>query len=88
MTVMRTLLAGAVLAACFAGPVYAQGKSAKGPDTTPMQLEDAAKERERDNIDKQYRTTLQKTRGNEAARADDPWANMRGDADVKSKAKR
>lgn len=88
MTVMRTIIAGAVVAACCAGPVHAQGKTSKGPDATPMQLEDAAKQRDRDSIDKQYRTTLQKTRGNEPARAEDPWANMRSDADVKSKAKR
>jgi hypothetical protein len=88
MTVIRTFLAGAALAACFAGPVYAQGKAGKGPDATPMQLDDAAKERDRESIDRQYRTTLQRTRGNEPARADDPWANMRGDADVKPKAKR
>lgn len=86
MTVMRTLLAGAVLAACFAGPVYAQGKTSKGPDATPMQLEDAAKERERDSIDRQYRSTLQKTRGaTTATRPDDPWQNMRGAEDVKPK---
>ena len=89
MTVVKTLLVGAVAAACFAGPVYAQsGKAAKGPDATPMQLDDAAKERDRESVDRQYRTTLQKTRGNEPARADDPWANIRGDADVKPKTKR
>ncbi|MDB5532852.1 MAG: hypothetical protein JWO28_1167 [Hyphomicrobiales bacterium] len=88
MIVTKTLLAGAVVAACFAGPVYAQSKASKGPDATPMQLDDAAKERDRESIDRQYRTTLQKTRSNEPARADDPWSNMRGDADVKPKAKR
>jgi hypothetical protein len=88
MTVSKTLLAGAVLAACCAGPAYAQSKASKGPDATPMQLDDQAKERDRDSIDKAYRSTLQKTRSNEPARADDPWANMRGDGDVKPKAKR
>jgi hypothetical protein len=88
MTIVKTLVAGAVVAACFAGPVYAQSKAAKGPDATPMQLDDAAKERDRESIDKQYRSALEKTRGNAPARADDPWANMRGDGDVKPKAKR
>ncbi len=88
MTVLKTFLAGAVMAACLASPVYAQSKASKGPDATPMQLDDQAKERDRESIDKQYRAALQKTRSNEPARADDPWANMRGDADVKSKAKR
>lgn len=86
MKVSKTLLASAFLAACFAGPVHAQSK--KGPDATPMQLDDQAKERDRESIDKAYRATLQKTRGNEPARVDDPWANMRGDGDVKPKAKR
>lgn len=53
-----------------------------------MQLDDQAKERDRESIDKAYRATLQKTRGNEPARVDDPWANMRGDGDAKPKAKR
>jgi hypothetical protein len=88
MTVLKTLLAGTVLAACLAQPVYAQSKASKGPDATPMQLEDQAKERDRESIDKQYRSTLQKTRSNEPAKADDPWANMRGDAELKPKAKR
>lgn len=90
MTISKTLLAGAILAACFAGAAYAQGKGgAKGPDATPMQLDDQAKERDRESIDKQYRSALEKTRGNApAARAEDPWANIRGDADVKPKAKR
>jgi hypothetical protein len=51
-----------------------------------MQLEDAAKQRDRDSIDKQYRSTLEKTRGaTTAARPDDPWANMRSTDDVKPK---
>ena len=86
MTVMRALITGAVLAACFTGPVYAQGKGAKGPDATPMQLDEQAKQRDRDNIDRQYRSTLEKTGGaTTAARPEDPWANMRGSEDVKPK---
>ena len=88
MKVSKTFLASTILAVCVAGPSYAQGRAAKGPDATPMQLDDQAKQRDRDNIDKQYRSTLQKTRGQPAAGADDPWANIRNDADVKPKAKR
>ena len=69
-----------------AAAVYAQGKGAKGPDATPMQLDEQAKQRDRDNIDRQYRSTLQKTGGaTTAARPEDPWANMRGSEDVKPK---
>lgn len=88
MTFLKTLLAGALLATCLAGPSYAQSKGAKGPDATPMQQYEEGQKRERESIDQAYRSALQKTRGSEAAKADDPWANMRGDGDVKSKAKR
>ncbi len=88
MTILKTLLAGAVLAACFAGPSYAQSQIGKAPDATPMQQYEEGQQRERESIDKQYRSTLQKTRANDTAKANDPWANMRGDADVKPKAKR
>lgn len=53
-----------------------------------MQLDQQAKDRDRASVDQAYRSALQKTRANEAARADDPWANIRGEADVKPKARR
>jgi hypothetical protein len=87
MRVLKTIIAGAVLSGCLAGPVYAQGKGAP-KDETPMQLEEKQKQRDAESIDRQYKSTLQKTRsgGNTAAApADDPWSNMRGGGDTKPK---
>ncbi len=87
MAVMRTFIAGAVLAG-LAGPAYAQGKGSKPPDQTPMQQEEQQKQREADSIDRQYKSTLQRTRGGGTTTAtpvDDPWSNMRGTTDTKTK---
>lgn len=86
MAVMRTIIAGAVLAGCFAGPAFAQ----KAPDQTPMQMEEKQKQRDAAEIDRQYKSTLRRTRsggGSTAATpaADDPWSNMRGSGDSKPK---
>jgi hypothetical protein len=84
MAVMRTIVVGAVLAGCLAGPAYAQ----KAGDETPLQLEEKQKQRDATSIDQQYKSTLQRTRngGTTAApTADDPWSNMRGGNDPKTK---
>lgn len=85
MAVMRTIIAGAVLAGCLAGPAFAQ----KAPDQTPMQIEEKQKQRDAAEIDQQYKSTLKRTRsgGGTAAApaADDPWSNMRGSGDSKPK---
>ncbi len=86
MAVMRTMIVGAVLAGCLAGPAFAQ----KAADPTPMQIEEKQRQREADSIDQQYKSTLQRTRssgGTTAAKpaADDPWSNMRGSSDSKTK---
>ena len=77
------MIVGAVLAGCLAGPAYAQ----KAPDETPMQADEKQKARDADSIDRQYKSTLQRTRngGSTAATppADDPWSNMRGSSDSK-----
>ncbi len=85
MRLLKTIIACAVLAGCLAGPVFAQGKGAP-KDETPMQLEEKQKQREADSIDRQYKSTLQKTRngaGTAAAPTDDPWSNMRSGGDTK-----
>jgi len=77
------MIVGAVLAGSLAGLAHAQ----KAPDSTPMQLEDQQKQRDADSIDRQYKSTLQRTRngGTTAVTpaADDPWSNMRGSSDSK-----
>lgn len=85
MAVMKTIIVGAVLAGCLAGPAFAQ----KAPDQTPMQMEEKQKQRDAAEIDQQYKSTLRRTRGGGSTAAapatDDPWSNMRGSGDSKPK---
>jgi hypothetical protein len=85
MTFARSLIAGAILAGCFAGPVYAQQKDLK--DKEPAQLEEEARRRDAVDVDKQYKATMQRTHRGPATetRANDPWSNMRGADDSKTK---
>jgi hypothetical protein len=86
MAVMRTIIVGAVLAASLTGPAFAQ-KGTK-PDDTPMQMEEQQKRRDATDIDRQYKSTLQRTRGGGTVATpatDDPWSNMRGSGDSKPK---
>ncbi len=83
MSVIRSILAGAVLATCLAGPLYAQQK-----EDSPMSLHEQQKRRDNAAADQQYKSTLQRTRGGGAlteTKASDPWANMRGEEPPKAK---
>ncbi len=87
MRVIKTIIVGALLAGYLAGPVHAQGMSPEN-DESPLQLEEKQKQREAASVDKQYKSTLQRTRGGAttaATPADDPWSNMRGSGDAKAK---
>ena len=89
MAVMRNLIVGAAklgllagfLAGCLAGPAYAQ----KAPEKTPMQIDDDNKRKDAESIDKQYKSTLQKTNRDVVETRSDPWSNMRGADDPKTK---
>jgi hypothetical protein len=88
MRAIKTIIVGALLAGYLAGPVYAQGMSPEKDDESPLKLEEKQKRLEAASVDKQYKSTLQRTRGNgstAAAPADDPWSNMRGTTDTKPK---
>jgi hypothetical protein len=82
MAIMRWLIVGAVMAGCLAGPVCAQGRKAPaGPSA-----EDLQKKQDAEIIDRQYKSTLERTRSEKAeTRANDPWANMRGNDNSKTK---
>jgi hypothetical protein len=86
MRAIKTIIVGALLAGYLTGPVYAQ-MSPENDDDSPLKLEEKQKRREAASVDKQYKSTLQRTRGNSTAAApvDDPWSNMRGTADTKPK---
>jgi hypothetical protein len=88
MAVMRTMIVGAILAGCLSGAAYAQKGGGAKPDDTPMQMEEKQKQRDADSIDRQYKSTLQRTRGGGTTTtppSDDPWSNMRGGGDTKAK---
>jgi hypothetical protein len=80
MAVLRALIAGALMAGCIAGPVNAQG----GPN--PLKIEKDERRKDGEEIDRQYKSTLQRTRKDATeTRATDPWQSMRGTDDSKTK---
>jgi len=69
---MKRLLLGAVALAVLAAPAFAQKK-----DNEPLAILDREKKQQAEQLDQQYKRTLDRTRKeNETARSD-PWANMR-----------
>jgi len=84
MAVLRALVLGAVLTGCLAGPVHAQQQ----PQDVPNPLKEEEEQRRKDDaaIDKQYKSTLQRThRDATQTQPTDPWQNMRGTDDSKAK---
>jgi hypothetical protein len=56
MAVLRALIVGAVVVGCLAGPVYGQEKQ------DPRKIEADQRRKDDEAIDKQYKSTLQRTR--------------------------
>lgn len=87
MRVMKAIIVGALLAGYLISSVYAQMSPDKD-DESPLKLEEKQRKKEAESVDKQYKSTLQRTRSSgstAAAPADDPWSNMRGTTDTKPK---
>ena len=80
---MKRLGIGAILLAMLAGPAFAQQPSMDNKD--PAANDQRQKLKDRDEIDKQYRATMEKTRQETTTTRADPWSNMRGADDSKSK---
>ena len=80
---MKRLGLGAILLAMLAGPAFAQQPSMDSK--SPMVLDQEQKVKEREEVDKQYKSTLQRTRQDTTATRADPWSNMRGADDSKTK---
>ncbi|HEY1310188.1 MAG TPA: hypothetical protein VGF02_04495 [Pseudolabrys sp.] len=53
-----------------------------------MQKDDELKRKDAETIDKQYKSTLQKTNRDVVETRTDPWQNMRGADDAKTNVKR
>jgi hypothetical protein len=83
MAVLRALVFGAVMAGCLASSVYAQDKK---EDPNPLKADEEQRRKDGEAIDKQYKATLQRTRKDATeTHASDPWSNMRGGDDAKTK---
>lgn len=80
---MKRLGIGAILLAMLAGPAFAQQQSKDNKD--PMVLDQEQKLKEREEIDKRYKSTLEKTRQETTTTRADPWSNMRGANEPKAK---
>lgn len=78
---MKRLIAATVVLACLTGPVFAQ----QSKDDDPIIMDQKQKKMDADEIDKRYKSTLDKTRQETTAVKADPWSNMRGDDDSKTK---
>lgn len=77
---MKKLIAAAVVLGSLTGGGYAQQK-----DDDPIALEQQQKKLEAEAVDKRYKATLDKTRQNTTPTRADPWSNMRGADDSKTK---
>jgi hypothetical protein len=79
---MVAALAGAIAAAVLAHPVYAQKRN---QEPTQLQQEDIDKKKAGEIVDQQYKRAMRGTSGNSDTVKVDPWANMRGADDSKTK---
>jgi hypothetical protein len=81
MFAMKRLIAATVALAFLTGPVFAQ----ESKDDDPIIMDQKQKKKDAEEIDKRYKSTLDKTRQETTAVKTDPWSNMRGADDSKAK---
>jgi len=78
---MKRLIFATVALATLTGPVFAQSAN----EDDPIIMEQKQKKRDAEALDRQYKSTLDKTRQETTAPRTDPWSNMRGADDSKAK---
>ena len=82
--IVRSLFASAVVVTSLAAPAYAQDKP---KNIYQIEAEERAKEAKR--IDQEYKAALERERRSGAGAAQpaavDPWSNMRGSEDSRTK---
>jgi hypothetical protein len=79
------VLAFTLVLTLLTGPVFAQASR----DDDPVVMQDKQRSKDAEDVDKQYKRTLDKTRkATEATSRTDPWSNMRGTGTDDSKTKR
>jgi len=69
---------GLAVLAGWSAPALAQSR-----EDDPLILEQKAKQKENEELDKRYKSTLQKTRKEMPNERVDPWANMRANEQKK-----
>jgi hypothetical protein len=74
---MRRIAIGLMILALAGLPAMAQRGGQKPPDPEEVQ-----KKREAEALDRQYKSTLERTKSDTAPARTDPWANMRGTTDT------
>ena len=78
---MARYIVAILLLVNLVGPAFAQSKQ---PDSL-LELEDQEKKRDAAGVDKQYKSTLKNTDKTATPARTDPWQNMRGANDSKTK---
>jgi hypothetical protein len=78
---MKRLIAATIALAVLTGPVFAQ----QSREDDPIIMEQKAKKKDVEELDKRYKATLEKTRQDVKAPPADPWSNMRGSDNSKTK---
>ena len=78
---MKRIIAATVVLASLTGSGFAQQQK----DDDPIMLEQKQKKLEAEAVDKRYKSTLDKTRQGTTATRVDPWSNIRGVDDSKTK---
>ena len=78
---MGRYIVAAVFLAVIAGPVLAQPSR----DDDPIIIEQNTKKKDAEELDKRYKATLKNTGQSVAPVKSDPWDNMRGSDNSKTK---
>ncbi len=78
---MKRIIAATVVLASLTGVAFAQPSK----DDDPIIMQEKQKIKDAEAIDKRYKSTLDKTRQETTATRVDPWSNMRGADDSKTK---
>jgi hypothetical protein len=83
---MKRLIAVVIALAALTGPLHAQTSMKKSGEKTPLQIEEEQKKKEAERVDEEYKAALKRAQGAAAEKtATDPWQNMRGVDDSKTK---
>ncbi len=75
MRIIIAAMIGLAFLTGWMGRAFAQ----PAKDDDPIVMEQKQKQKDREEIDKKYKATLEKTRGSAPAAHVDPWANLRSD---------